>query len=63
MVAAAIIVPIVLKEPITKAIKVEANANLNASINFSDVSISLIRSFPDLYVGVDELSVIGKKSV
>lgn len=60
LVAAAIIVPIVLKEPITKAVKEEANANLNATINFKDVNISLIRSFPDLYVGVDELSVTGK---
>lgn len=59
-VAAAIIVPIVLKEPITKAVKEEANANLNATIDFEDVSISLIRSFPDLYVGVQELSVKGK---
>ena len=60
LVAAAIIVPIVLKEPITKAVKKEANANLNAVIDFTDVNISLIRSFPDLYVGVEGLSVVGK---
>lgn len=59
-IAAAIIIPIVLKEPITKAVKEEANANLNANVDFEDVSISLIRSFPDLYVGVDELSVTGQ---
>ena len=59
-VAAAIIIPIVLKEPITKAVKEQANANLNATIDFKDVSISLLRSFPDLYVGVEELSVTGK---
>ncbi len=59
-IAAAVIVPIVLKEPITKAVKAEANANLNATIDFKDVSISLIRSFPDLYVGVQELSITGK---
>jgi uncharacterized protein involved in outer membrane biogenesis len=59
-VAAAVIVPFVLKEPITKAVKEEANTNLNATIDFKDVSISLLRSFPDLYVGVEELSVTGK---
>ncbi|HAP70175.1 MAG TPA: hypothetical protein DCR04_10710, partial [Flavobacteriales bacterium] len=59
-VAAAVIIPIVLKEPITTAVKEEANANLNATIDFKDVSISLLRSFPDLYVGVEELSVTGK---
>ncbi|MGB1318689.1 MAG: AsmA family protein, partial [Flavobacteriales bacterium] len=60
IVAAAIIVPIVLKEPITKAVKKEANANLNAIVDFTDVNISLLRSFPDLYVGVEGLSVTGK---
>jgi uncharacterized protein involved in outer membrane biogenesis len=59
-VAAIIIVPIVLKEPITKAVKEEANKNLNATIDFKDVSISLLRSFPDLYVGIEELSITGK---
>lgn len=58
--AAMIIVPIVLKEPITKAVKEEANKNLNATIDFSDVDISLLWSFPDLYVGISELSVKGK---
>jgi len=60
LIAAAVIIPIVLKEPITNAVKKEANANLNATIDFTDVNISLLRSFPDLYVGVDGLSVIGR---
>ena len=58
-VATAIILPIVLKEPIKKAVIEEANKNLNAKVNFSDVSLSLFRSFPDLFVGVENLSVIG----
>lgn len=60
LVAAIIIVPIVLKEPITKAVKEEANKNLNATIDFKDVDISLLWSFPDLYVGIGELSITGK---
>jgi len=60
LVAAIIVVPIILKEPITKAVKKEANANLNATIDFKDVDISLLHSFPDLYVGIGELSVTGK---
>ena len=59
LLAAAIIIPIVLKEPIKKKVLEEANKNLNAKINFSDVSLSLFRSFPDLFVGVENLSVIG----
>lgn len=57
--AAAIIIPIVLKEPIKKKVLEEANKNLNAKVNFSDVSLSLFRSFPNLFVGVEDLSVIG----
>jgi len=60
LVAAIIIVPIVLKEPITKAVKEQANANLNATIDFKEVDISLLWSFPNLYVGITELSVKGK---
>jgi uncharacterized protein involved in outer membrane biogenesis len=60
LIAAILIVPIVLKEPITKAVKEQANANLNATIDFKDVDISLLWSFPDLYVGVGELSITGK---
>lgn len=61
LVAAIIIIPIVLKEPITKAVKEEANKNLNATVDFKDVSLSLLWSFPDLYVGIDELSITGKE--
>ncbi len=60
LVAAIFILPIVLKEPITKAVKEEANKNLNATIDFKDVDISIIRSFPDVYVGINELSIKGK---
>lgn len=60
LIAAILIVPIVLKEPITKAVKEQANDNLNATIDFKDVDISLLWSFPDLYVGVGELSITGK---
>lgn len=60
LIAAIVIVPIVLKEPITKAVKEQANANLNATIDFKDVDISLLWSFPELYVGVGELSITGK---
>ncbi|MCB0754729.1 MAG: AsmA family protein [Flavobacteriales bacterium] len=60
LVAAIIIVPLVVMEPITKAVKEEANKNLNATVDFKDVDVSLIWSFPDIYVGVNELSVTGK---
>lgn len=59
-VAAAIVLPIVLREPIMKAIKDEANKNLNATVDFADVDLSIIRSFPDLYVGITKFRIVGK---
>lgn len=58
---AAIVLPIVLKEPIKKAVIEEANKNLKARLSFSDVSLSLFRSFPDLFVGVENLAIVGVK--
>lgn len=58
LIACVIIVPIVLEEPIKKAVKEESNKNLNATLNFTDVELSLIWSFPDLYVGIQNLSII-----
>ncbi len=56
--AALIILPFALKGKIVELVKTEANKNLNAVVNFDDVSLSLIRNFPNLSVGIQELSVI-----
>lgn len=58
---AAVVVPIVLEEPITKAVKEETNKNLNATLDFSGVEISIIWSFPDLYVGLADLTIVNKE--
>ncbi|MCA1750456.1 MAG: AsmA family protein [Flavobacteriales bacterium] len=57
--AALIILPIALKGKIVELVKKEANANLNAVVDFSDVNLSLIRNFPNLSVKIESLSVIG----
>ncbi|MGB0979230.1 MAG: AsmA family protein, partial [Croceimicrobium sp.] len=51
LVASAFILPIVFKDSIVDRIKQEANANLNAKLDFEDVNVSLISSFP--YFGLD----------
>ena len=58
---AAIVVPIILEEPIKKAVKEETNKNLNATLDFSDVEISIIWSFPDLYVGISDLTIVNNE--
>ncbi len=54
-----LILPFALKGKIVELIKAQANENLNAQVDFSDVRLSLIRNFPNLSVGIEELSLIG----
>ena len=54
-----LILPFAFKGKIIELVKTEANKNLKAKVDFSDVSLSLIRNFPNLSVSIDDLSVIG----
>lgn len=40
-------------------VKEQANANLNAKLEFTDLSLSMLRSFPALSIRIDELSLSG----
>lgn len=57
--AALIILPFALKGKIVELVKTEANKNLNATVDFHDVGLSLLRNFPNLSVNIEQLSVIG----
>ena len=53
--------PFLFKGKIISLIKTEANKNLNATLNFDDdISLSLIKNFPKLSIGINQLSIIGK---
>ena len=54
-----IVAPFFLKGKIVNIIKSEANKNLNAQLEFTDVSLSFFRSFPDLSISVEQLSIVG----
>lgn len=54
-----LILPFVFKGKIIDLVKQQANENLRAKVEFNDVSLSLIRNFPNLAVGIEELSVVG----
>lgn len=60
LVGAAIVLPIIYKDRIIEIVKKEANANLNATVDFKDIGLSLIASFPDFRLSIDDLSVVGK---
>lgn len=57
--AALIAIPFIFKGKIIEVVKTEANKSLNATVDFSDVSLSLIRSFPDMSLRIENLSVTG----
>jgi hypothetical protein len=61
LIAAILILPYAFKGKIVDLIKKEANKNLNATLAFSDVDLSLIRSFPNLSVAIEDLSITGKE--
>ncbi|HRU61174.1 MAG TPA: AsmA-like C-terminal region-containing protein [Bacteroidia bacterium] len=50
--------PFLFKDKLVGLIKEETNKNLNATVDFSDASLSLIRSFPNLSLELENLSVI-----
>ena len=51
--------PILFKGKILSTVKNEINKNVNAKVEFKDVSISLFRQFPDLQLGLEKCSVTG----
>jgi hypothetical protein len=51
--------PFLFKDQIVTAVKNLVNENLNAKVEFEDVDISLLRSFPNVSVGLQNYSVTG----
>lgn len=58
-IAAAIIIPIAFKPQLMQIAKTEINKNVNAKVEFADFQVSLIKGFPNLYVGLKDVSVVG----
>ncbi|HCT29612.1 MAG TPA: hypothetical protein DIW31_02510 [Bacteroidales bacterium] len=59
IVAALIIVPMVFKPQLMELAKKEINNSVNAKVEFSDFQVSLLKGFPNLYVGLKGLTVVG----
>ena len=54
-----IVAPMIFKDDIVKIVKEEANNAVNAKINFGEFDLSLIKSFPDFYFSIEDISVKG----
>lgn len=57
IIALLIAIPLTFKGQIKDMVKQFINKNLNAKVEFSDVSLSLISSFPKAYVSVNDLVI------
>ncbi|MFL1011138.1 AsmA-like C-terminal region-containing protein [Flavisericum labens] len=57
IVALLLVVPFAFQGQIKDIVKRFINQNLNAQVEFSDVSLSFIRSFPKAHVGVSDLMI------
>ncbi len=54
-----ILLPILFKDEIVQFIKDEANANLNAELDFGEVNLSLLSTFPKFSLEINDLTLTG----
>ena len=59
MVGTVLALPYIFKDNIVKMVKAEANKSVNATIDFGDFNLSLIKSFPDFYFSIQDIKVAG----
>lgn len=59
--AAAVILPRLYKDELLEVIREEANRDLQATLDFHDLHLSLFRQFPLLSIRMDSLSLTGKE--
>ncbi|MCF6342372.1 MAG: hypothetical protein L3J31_06160 [Bacteroidales bacterium] len=55
-----LILPLVFEDKIEELAREEINNNVNATVDFKDISLSLFRNFPNFTLGIDGLSITGK---
>jgi len=59
IIIALLVVPSFYKDEINAFIKEDLNKNLNAQVDYRDVSLSLFKNFPNLSVGIKDLTIDG----
>lgn len=60
LVLAVALVPLLFKDRIVALVRTELNERLEATVDFEDVDLSLLSTFPALTVEVESLSITGK---
>jgi hypothetical protein len=59
---AAAVVPLFFKKEINAKIKSSVNESINAKVDFKDLDLSLLSSFPDLGIKINDLTIVGVDS-
>ncbi|RLD43350.1 MAG: hypothetical protein DRI86_10165 [Bacteroidetes bacterium] len=59
LIMAIIVTPFFFKDKITEIVKKEINNNVNAEVDFGDVSLTLFKNFPDFTFSINNLKIIG----
>lgn len=60
LIVLAIILPVIFKDKIIAFAKAEINKSLDATVSFGDFDVSLLSSFPDFRLKMQDLKVVGK---
>ena len=60
LIVLAFLIPIVFKKQVQALVKREINKQLNATVDFKDVKLSLFRHFPKATITIKGLTIIGK---
>jgi len=60
LIALAFLIPIVFKKQVQALVKKEINKQLNATVDFTDVKLSLFRHFPKATISIKGVTIIGK---
>lgn len=55
-------IPFLFKDKIVAGVKTAINKNVNANVNFKDIDLSIINTFPNLGIQLNDLVVIGVDS-
>ncbi len=56
----AVVIPFLFKDQLIAIVKEAANDNLNATLDFGDVQLSLLRNFPHLSFKIEDISLVGQ---
>ena len=53
-------IPVIFKKDIIEIIKTESNKQLNATLDFDDLDLKLLSTFPDFSLEINQLSIKGE---